>query len=161
MSPEEAAQEIIEEAVAEMARIPSIYLSGPMPKRDEHWCATCVMLFMGDISSQPEFQDYARQMHSDAMAAGAHLVSIKLEQQDHHQLQPAITIGPSWLYREPDYSGPFDSQGNPVMYKHPHLPVCWTHIMGIPPAKKGETKPQQPQSPIIPGKAYGVDQYRG
>jgi hypothetical protein len=125
--------------------VPNIYLSGPMPVRSL-WCAVCVMLFMGEISSEQEFRDYARKLTDDAMAANALLVSIDLAERDNLQLQPSITIAPSW-----------------VLANAAPMPVCWTHVAGIPPEASPAGQAQRQvnyQSPLVPGKAYGTDQYR-
>lgn len=125
--------------------IPAIYLSGPMPRGT--WCATCVMLFMGTISAEVEFQDYVKTMHMEAMQAGAGCISVELKERENMQLQLAITVAPSEYFP----STP--------------MPVCWTHVVGFrnpteAEKQSGQSGPQQ-QSRIIPGKSYGTDQYRG
>lgn len=153
MSEAEKIQQAVDAAVkasqeAAPVRIPAIYLSGPSAINGI-WCATCVMLFMGTVSAEPEFQEYAKEIHRNAMAAGASLVSIDLAARDDVQLQPAVTVAPS------SYAP-----------KGPPMPVCWTHVTGIRPAtpeevEEGNANARTTQSPIIPGKAYGDSQYRG
>jgi hypothetical protein len=143
-------------------KLPAIYLSGPMPTGMHlGWCATCVMVYMGTVSSEPELQQYARDLFAEARKAGAGCISIDLAERDDLLLQPAITVGPSTLYRVPD-AGAFNVDGTPA-YKWPELPVCWTHIKGMPPAVQQARTQQGPptvQSRLIQGKSYGQDQYK-
>lgn len=131
-----------------------IYLSGPMPRTT--WCAVCVMLFSGQISSEPEMQKYAMELTEAAIEAGASFVSIDLPERDDCQLLPAVTVAPSWLYRIPDWAGMLDIDGEPQSWRYPELPVCWTHVAGIPPkGMRSEQSPQQGQpSRLIAGKSY-------
>jgi len=113
------------------------------------------MVFMGTISAEKEFQTYARDLTEKAIDAGASFVSIDFPERDDLQLQPAITVGPSWLldqyFTELDLPTPA-----------PMLPVCWTHLTGMPPKhlRQQQERTHHPRQSIIPGKAYGTDQYR-
>jgi hypothetical protein len=122
-----------------------IYLSGPMP-HGAVWCATCVMIYLGTVSAEEELQKYVRELHVQAVESGASLVSIDMAERDDLQLQPAVTVAPSTYFEVP-------------------MPVCWTHCKGYrfaTAAEKaaGKTGMQQEKQIIIPGKAYGSDQYR-
>jgi thiol-disulfide isomerase/thioredoxin len=107
-----------------------IYLMGPMPHMGA-WCATCVMIYMGAVSAEPELQKYAKELTDAAIKGGADFVSIDLAQRDDLQLQPAVTVAPSTYSKMP-------------------MPVCWTHVCGI----REPNEEPKPQSPIVPGKAY-------
>ena len=116
-----------------------IYLSGPRCLTGV-WCATCAMIYMGTVSSEPELQKYAQELADAAIKAEAQFLNIDLAERDDLQVQPAVTVGPSWVL--PDGSPP--------------MPVCWTHLAGIPPKgtqSDGQRAVSQ-QPTLIPGKSY-------
>lgn len=129
-------------------------LSGPMPVLSGAWCATCVMLYGGAVSMEPEFRRYAKELTETAVDAGHHFVSIDFPDRDDLQLQPAITVGPSWVLN--------DYRRSIGLKEAPYSPVCWTHVAGIPPREYWPTGDQQEgRSGLVRGKAYGESQYRG
>lgn len=112
----------------DVPRIP-IYWSGPMP-HSSAWCATCAMLYAGELSADVATQEYVKEQHHKAADEGQHFCMLNIAEPDDMQLQPAITVAPSMYFDVP-------------------MPVCWTHIKGFRFPRKGETQAIQQQSPLI------------
>jgi hypothetical protein len=112
-------------AVSPIRPLP-ILLSGPMPPYGAAWCATCVMIYIGTISNEPELHAYVISLAEAAAEAGANFVSIDLKDRDDLQLQPAMTVAPSSFFTEP-------------------MPVCWTHVKGFRHLTREEEKEMGPR----------------
>jgi hypothetical protein len=141
----------IDEAVADiqeklkLAKI-AIYLAGQMPRTGLGWCASCCMIYMGELFADDQVQQQVRDAHQDAARSGQTLMVFTLPERDELQLQPAVTVGPSWAYR---------IEGNtPSGWEYPDAPVCWTHIKGIPPRMFATPDQNVVPSKLVPGKSY-------
>lgn len=94
-----------------------INLIAPQPPVGKQWCATCAMLWLGDISTQPETQALARSLTEKAEKDDIGEVDIPLfPEKTWRKLNLAITTAPSVYFQVP-------------------MPVCWVHIQGYDPEK--------------------------
>lgn len=98
-----------------------IELYGPVPPPGKQWCATCAMLYLGDVSANIENQDIARHKVQRAEQDGEDLVELVMDaSMTWRTLRISVTIAPSVYFQVP-------------------MPVCWVHMQGYDP----EAKPSQ------------------
>lgn len=98
-----------------------INLEGPMPPVGREWCATCTMLYLGDLSGNPEVQDMARRRREHAEKTGAGEVDFLLDGTlTWRKLCLAVTTAPSVYFQVP-------------------MPVCWVHLQGYDPEKGNQS----------------------
>lgn len=138
---------------AQQWRIP-IYLTGPIHP-EANWCATCVALFIDATSRDKSVQKWVKKQHDAAVRNGLSACVVELQESEHMQLQPAITVGYSYLF-------------NPGTGYHFPMEVCWTHVQGYhwPTQEEREAgqpynQPQQSAMRLIPGKRYGPVREQG
>lgn len=110
-----------------------INLEGPVPPIGRQWCATCTMLYIGDLSSNSDVQDMARRRTEHAEASGEGTVDFLLDGTlTWRKLNIAITTAPSVYFQVP-------------------MPVCWVHIQGYDP-EKGIQASHQPAERLLNGR---------
>ena len=109
-----------------------IELTGKSPDRDMPlgFCATCCILYMGEISSDESVQAHAKEKVNNALEKGVQTVYIALPN-SWRILRPAVTIAGSVRFPAPPF-GPYVP-----------MPVCWVHMQGA--------KPEDEDTGIIRG----------
>lgn len=89
-----------------------INLNGPQPVAGREWCATCAMLYLGDISASMEVQGLARRYVERAQEKGLEEIDLLLDSaMTWRKLNLAVTTAPSVYFQVP-------------------MPVCWIHLQG-------------------------------
>lgn len=90
-----------------------IRLIGPVPPQGEMLCATCCILYLGEVSASESVQDNARTRVDEAIAKGKKIVYLALPQ-SWRDVNAAVTVAPSVYFPMP-------------------MPVCWIHLQGARP----------------------------
>jgi hypothetical protein len=103
------------------------------------------MIYMGEVASDEMMQEEVKNGHINAMQHGMSFFCFPLPDRDELQLQPAVTVGPSWAYRI--------EANTPDGWAYPELPVCWTHIKGIMPNRMSGSQ-KAVESNLIAGKDF-------
>lgn len=110
-----------------------INLEGPHPPVGREWCATCAMLFLGDISQNPENQDATRRRVRRAEERGDDQVHFSLDTAlTWRTLNLAVTTAPSVYFQMP-------------------MPVCWVHMQGYDPSS-GSQAASSPADHLVNGR---------
>ncbi len=106
-----------------------VRLAGIEPKPGANLCATCVMLFMREISLDEQLREQVKKLTEDYRNAELDWIVYNLPKRPDLPLETAVTIAPS-------------------MYIQASLPVCWTHVVAL------GSNPVNNTSGLIPGKSY-------
>lgn len=105
-----------------------IELRGPNPPPGREWCATCAVLYLGEVSADPLVQKAAQEQVQKALEEGVEEVTFTMPP-SWRRLREAVTTAPS------------------VYFPYP-MPVCWLHLHGGIPSGKPDSKVN-----LIEGKA--------
>lgn len=103
-----------------------INLLGPTPPRNMQWCAICAMLYLGEVSADPQVQEEARELVAKAMENGKTFVEMVLPRHPWRTLTVAVAVAPTVH----GFTGS----------------TCWVHMQGMKPQGSGNP------SGLIPGK---------
>lgn len=110
-----------------------INLIGPPSPAGRDWCATCVMLYIGDISASQENQAMAMKRVEQIRSQGLDEVDLLLDSSlTWRKLNLAVTVAPSVYFQVP-------------------MPVCWVHVQGYDPEKASQAS-SQPTERLVNGR---------
>lgn len=109
--------------------LPRVELEGPRPGKGV-FCATCCLLYLGEVSSDQDMQEMARIAGNGAIRDGKSVIKLSLPYPFNNRIiREAVTVAGSVYYpvvREVQ-EGQFVPTGMPPM------PVCWVHLQGLRP----------------------------
>lgn len=111
-----------------------IFLTGQEPAKGEQFCAICVMTYMGEISDDEKLQAEVKELTERYTDQDLDYVVYGIPNIKGPGLYRAITTAPTTFSNTP-------------------LPVCWTHVQGLPTERQRQA--QKPASSLHIGKAYG------
>lgn len=117
--------------------LPKIRLeyAGMEPPPGRQWCATCAVLYMGAISTDPNNKTLVAAMIEENLSYNVPVVNFPLPRHEFYILRIAITVAPS------------------VYFTYP-MPVCWVHLEGkFPQANQLRGNPTNGTN-LIHGKSY-------